>query len=290
MNHPSGGIYATACLSYTAPMSFLLDLLPLWGVFVLTTLVVSLSFELGFRVANFMQRKQLAAGHELTSAGAASVASSTLALVAFVLAFTFGVAAERFNERRVLVVQEANAISTTYMRLDFLPDDKARKEVQSLIRQYLKLRIQNANTRKDVERLVNTAISLQGQIWTRTTTEVKSHLDSDVGALLIDSMNEMFDLQSERLVAFRARLPSTVWDALFLMLLVGLTATGYQCGLSRSRELPVTAMLVVAFGITIMLIADLDRPMSGSLRVSRQPLIDLDTQLSQQTEPATQGK
>lgn len=266
-------------LIYTADMSFLFDHMPLWGVFLLTTGLVLLGFEIGFKIGDYIRKKDTSDDHA-KHGSIGTITQSTLALVAFMLAFTFGAASERFNDRRVLIVKEADAISTAYLRMDFLPDAAARTEVKSLLREYLAMRLEPVKNGREVDKLASEAEKLQDKIWSRTTGVVRVSLDSDIGALLIESLNEMFDLQSDRMVAFHARLPSTVWDCLSLMIFVGVAATGYQCGVTRSRVMPVTITLVIAFGVIVMLIADLDRPLQGTLRVSREPLIDLNRRLN----------
>ena len=93
----------------------------------------------------------------------------------------------------------------------------------------------------------------------------------------------MIDMHGTRLAAVRNRIPMPVWIFVFLTAAVGMMSIGYQAGLSGSRRSLATLAMVVAFSGVIMLIADLDRPQHGFLRVSQQPMIDL--QRSMQAEP-----
>ena len=87
-----------------------LDLLPIWGVFLATVAVVLLAVEGGFRLGQYRRRRS----EQEDRPPVGEMVAATLALLAFMLAFTFGLAASRFDVRRGLVIDEANAIGTTY--------------------------------------------------------------------------------------------------------------------------------------------------------------------------------
>ena len=110
------------------PYSEPLDVIPLWGVFLITVAVILLSIECGFRLGQFRRRSS-----ELEDKPpVGEMVGATLALLAFMLAFTFGLAASRFEVRRGLVIDEANAIGTTYLRQDcFLSRTVERSEDSS---------------------------------------------------------------------------------------------------------------------------------------------------------------
>jgi hypothetical protein len=112
------------------------ELIPILGMVLFTAMLVVVAVEVGFRLGTRFRGRHDA--HQ--SASVSEAVQTALALLAFVLALTFGVAAERFNDRRVLIIEEAAAIGTAYLRADLLPD-KDRDEVQSLLREYLHLRV-----------------------------------------------------------------------------------------------------------------------------------------------------
>jgi hypothetical protein len=251
--------------------------IPLWGVFLLTVVVVALGFEVGYRAGLFEKSKQK--GEEKAPVGA--MVGVMLSLSAFILAFTFGVAADRFNERRVLVIEEANAIGTTYLRCDFLPD-KNRDEMKRLLREYvgLRLRVSYEHNRTHDQNLVLQAAEqsekLQDLMWAQAVEVGKSKLDSDVIALFIDSLNQTIDLQSKRVTAaLYARLPGPVWLNLYLLMFFGMAGLGYEFGFAGQRKVAVTCIALLSFAIVMTMIADLDRPTEGFMQASKQPLIDL---------------
>ena len=112
------------------------DGLPLAALYIITAVVVLVSAEVGWRLGNY--RRQLP--HHEKDAPVGAIVGATLGLLAFLLAFTFGMAASRYDTRRQLVLQEANAIGTTYLRADMLPEPQ-RSEIRNLLREYAALRV-----------------------------------------------------------------------------------------------------------------------------------------------------
>jgi hypothetical protein len=113
-----------------------LDALPLWGVFIAILLVVLVSVECGYRLGKHRRNRHEA--EKETPVGA--MVGATLGLLAFILAFTFGLAAARFDTRRQVLLDEANAIGTTYLRACMLPD--RRDGIEPLLREYVDTRLE----------------------------------------------------------------------------------------------------------------------------------------------------
>ena len=96
-----------------------------------------------------------------------------------------------------------------------------------------------------------------------------------IGGLFVESLNEVIDLDETRITAGRNRIPDSIWLALYVVTVLSMAAIGYQFGLTGERSWPVTILLVMVFTAVILLIADLDRPQTGLIQVSQQPMIDL---------------
>src|ERR1044072_2223445 len=111
-----------------------LDALPLWGLFIVILLVVLLSVEGGYRLGKYRRSRS----EQEKEAPVGAMVGATLGLLAFILAFTFGLAAGRFDTRRQLVLDEANAIGTTYLRAGMLPD--RGEQIRNLLREYVAVR------------------------------------------------------------------------------------------------------------------------------------------------------
>jgi len=251
------------------PYSEPLDVIPLWGIILITVAVILLSIECGFRLGQFRRR-----GSELEDKPpVGEMVAATLALLAFMLAFTFGMAASRFEVRRGLVIDEANAIGTTYLRAGLLPEPY-REEVRKLLREYVSVRLEAIRPEK-LNQSISRSEELQSQLWSRAAAVGEKNPGIVVG-LFIGSLNEVINLHAKRLeLVVRNRIPSAIWVALYFVAVLGTAAMGYHAGLAGSgRSLAIVA-IVLAFSAVMTLIADLDRPQAGLLRVSQQTRIDL---------------
>lgn len=252
----------------------LLDPVPVVGVFLLFAVIALAAYEVGYRVGRWWQGRT----PEEKEGPTAMLVGSLLALIAFLLAVTMNMAVDRFDSRRALVVEEANAIGTVFLRAGYLPPP-ADERTRTLLREYAPLRIDTA----DRDRLAaNFARSgeIQGELWAIVEPLARSSPDSHVLALYISALNDMIDLGETRLTAIvYARVPETVIWLLILGAALALGMVGFHAGLHRRRSLISAVVLVVVLGAVITLVVDLDRPRQGFLQVTQQPLIDLEQQI-----------
>lgn len=260
-----------------------LDALPLWVIILSVALLLSLAIEGGYRLGVWRHNRARNEKGEPVGAMVASV----LGLLALVLGFTFSLAASRFDARRIGVLKEANAIGTTYLRAQMLPETH-RGEVSKLLREYVDVRISGA-TPDEVDAALLKSQAIQTQLWTHATAVAEQSPDSLPVSLFVQSLNEVIDLHSERvLIGIRSRIPLVIWTLLLLLALLGVMSVGYQAALTETRRSPIMLALVLAFTIVMALIADLDRGHAGLLRVSQQSLIDL--QASLETPSSSPGE
>jgi hypothetical protein len=247
-----------------------LDRLPLWGSFVSIIAIVLVSIELGYRFGR--RRRRTSVAEKETPVG--EIIAATLGLLAFILAFTFGLAASRFDARRQIVVEEANAIGTTYLRAGLLPDGHG-SIVRKLLNEYVDERLEAVRT-GDVERVLHRSDELHRALWKEAEAVGKSHSSSIVVGLFIESLNETIDIHAKRiLIGLQSRLPGVLWTTLYLVTMLTMAGVGYHEGLSKSNRSPAIIVLVLAFAATITLVADLDRPQDGMLTVNQQAMTDL---------------
>jgi hypothetical protein len=254
-----------------------LDSLPLWAVFGITVVLIFLAVETGFRVGRWRRRR--AEPEKETPVG--TVVAASLGLLAFLLAFTFGMAASRFDARQTLVIDEANALGTTYLRAALLPEPH-RTEIRKLLRDYVDLRLE-AVQRGMVGPALARSKKLQGRLWAQAVI-VGEKNPTPVTALFIQSLNQVIDLHAEWVeIGMRHRVPLTIWGALYFMAILAMAEVGYHAGLSSTTRTPATLALVVMFSGVLWLIADLDRPQEGLLRACQQAMIDLQKSLTTAT-------
>jgi len=198
---------------------------------------------------------------------------ATLGLLAFIFAFTFGLAPSRFDNRRQLLLDEANALGTTYLRAGMLPE--WGEEVRRLLRDYIGHRL-DAVRSGDVTEGIRRSENIQQQVWMEAETVGQENPNSIVVGLFVQSLNQMIDLHASRMQAgLRSRIPGAIWLGLFAVASLSLATMGYHAGLSGTRRSLAILAVAVTFSVVIELIADLDRPQQGVLRVSQRALLDL---------------
>jgi len=247
----------------------LLDPLPILVVVAVFALITMGCYEAGFRIGRWWQDRM--PGEQEGPTG--MLVGSILALLAFLLAVTMGMAADRFDARRAVVLDEANAIGTTYLRAGYLPEP-ASSQIRQLLREYVPLRLtitKAGHTDADTAR----SVAIQKALWTSAENVARTTDQGDLVSLFIESLNDVIDLHETRITKRDGRVPETI-----VLLLIGGSAlslgmTGYSAGLTRRRSLLSAVVLIVALGAVIAIVVDLDRPREGFIQVSQQPLIDL---------------
>ena len=250
--------------------SELLDAVPLWCFLPLAMAFGLIALECGYRFGNWRHLHAI----EEKDAPVAAMTASILGLLAFMLAFTFSLAFSRFDDRREAVVEEANAIGTTWLRAQLLPEPY-RSEVAELLRQYTQLRTQKFAP-DTIGELIAQSEQLQEKLWTQATVAADHNPQSIMTSLFLQSLNETIDLHTKRtFVALYSRIPLMIGLTLCSLTLLGLGSVGYQSGLSATRRSPEMPILTLAVSGVLYLIVDLDRGHEGLLYVSQQPMVTL---------------
>lgn len=247
--------------------------LPIWAFFVVTLLVVLLAVEGGYRWARHKQQR----AEREKEAPVGAMVGATLGLLAFLLAFTFGMAADHFQARKVALVEEVNAIRTTYLLTGVIPEPQ-RTAVRQVLRAYVDERLRWVGVEAGRGR---SAQALLDQLWAQAA--VVGAQDPGGVDVFLGAVTRVIELRQERLmVRERSRIPGPFWAVLFLVAVLALAAMGYHGGVAGTSRSPVMLAVAIAFSAVIMLIADLDRPGEGFINVSQQPMVELREAL---TEP-----
>ena len=199
--------------------------------------------------------------------GVRSIESAVLALLGLLLAFMFSGAADRFDARKHLIVEEVNAIGVAYLRLDLLPEGE-REAVQMLVRRYLDTRIETYRKRPNLDAAtaeMARAQALQQEIWTHTA-EAARQQPTPIAQVLMPALNSMFDIAATRLAARRFHPPFVVPAMLIGVAFLSAALVGYGLGV-RTTALPHLAMFAGTIALTICIILDLEYPRLGLIRV-----------------------
>lgn len=201
-----------------------------------------------------------------------ALVGSAIALLAFVIGFTFSIALNRYDERRNLVLAEANAIGTAWLRVQVVPEP-LRSEMQQTLVRYADARIAIFDAGENLDRLRELQQASQLQLdllWQQTLEAVKLVQPAPLGSLLMQTVNETIDLAEARRTTFLTRLPRVVLVLLLGFAVVSAGLSGFTRGGRRHFVIGSFVWLMLALAIT--LIIDLDRPLAGTVRLTPGPL------------------
>ena len=235
--------------------------------------------EVGFRSKNRMR----ADSEGIAKEDIALLLGAVLTLLSLMLGFTYAMSEDRYEARRQLVIDEANAIGTAYLRAQALPEPRS-SEIQELLRHYAELRVEIAGIKNDapekIREIDDRTKQLHGLMWSHAAVLAKERPDPVV-AVFLESLNEMIDIHSKRLAAFRDHVPFSIYPVLFIGSAIALWMVGFYFGMRGQRARILTVMLAVLVATVMWLILDLDQPTRGTIKASQQSLIDLQRDLSQ---------
>ena len=235
----------------------------------LTFVLIAGAAEFGARIGRRSHRVAHGAADTATLTGAA------LGLLALLLGFSFSLAVSRYEARRDLVLEEANAIGSTANFALMLPEAK-QKPILGLLREYTAVRIglgvpyDPAKLKRDVAR----SVELQNRLWQQAVAVTASAPQSLPAYRFVASLNEMNNIHERRLSALRYHIPGAVMFLLIAVAMVAIGFTGYHAGAQASHARVATFIMSLTVAVVIMLVIDLDRPARGVIREPVQALID----------------
>ena len=206
------------------------------------------------------------------------VQAATLTLLGLIIGFTFSMAVSRYDQRKNLEEEEANAIGTAFVRADLLPTTDAAK-VRALLLRYLDQRIVFYTTRDDEElRQTNAQIArLQAELWSAVQVPAVAQ-PTPLAALTLAGMNDVLNSQGYTQAAWWNRIPRSAWFLLFAIAMCSNVMVGYG-GTSQRDGKVLMLILPLVVAIAFLLVADIDSPRSGLIRLSPQNLESLSESL-----------
>jgi hypothetical protein len=208
-----------------------------------------------------------------------TILGTTASLFTFILAFTFGLAASRFDARRALLLDEVNAIGTAFLRTRLIAEPHGAA-VRALLQEYVDLRVDLNRHPEHYTEAIRRAEQLQGLMWSHAAALAEADLKNpDIVSLFVASLNEVFDMQTKRItVSVVYSMPTAMWMALFFLTILAMLEVGYLLGLSDRANWLLVVMLTLALALVVTLIADLDRSPTGGgglIKIELQPMTDL---------------
>src|SRR5215217_5434025 len=251
-------------------MGIIVTTLPPWALFLMVLLFGLLAVKAGAWVKGIKERKY----KDDKSATVGSLLGALLGLLAFMLGLTFSITASRFSERKHLVVDQAKAIGTCFLRTDLLPD-KQKLETQRLFKEYIDLLI-GTTSLPSIEN-VSKLEFLQMQIWNQAASLKQESMDPQLRSLYISSVNDVVDIFGERkTVVFIFKIPGPIWAVLLLLFIFSMFVAGLEINSFTLRKNLNVPIMTAGFALIVVLISAMDASTKpGHFSVSQQPLADV---------------
>jgi hypothetical protein len=247
----------------------LFESLPVAGVYVLVTLLILGSCEVGYHLGHHARSRQ----DKVASESLGPMVGGLLGMLAFVLAFTFSMAATQNDKRKQGVLDEANAIGTAYLRTELLPAEEGavlRQQLSEYVNERLRA-VDQSNLASALAR----SVELHAQMWAQVAAAARKDANTNT-ALMAEALNQVIDMHENRVsAALYNRIPGSVWIALFAICGLAMLTLGTQIGLSGKRRLVAVLPLSLAFAVLVTLVVDIDRPQSGLIKVGQSSMLDL---------------
>ena len=227
---------------------------------------VLVCFHLGWRIG----RKHLKIAGEDAQSGLAVLEGAIFGLMGLLIAFTFTGAATRFHERRDIITQQVNAISTAWLRLDLL-GDVDREKIRENFRRYVDMQMEIAHHSSDQDALADRMAKLriiQQKIWETLMHAVKSDKSLPLAQVLLPPINETFDLSTSRVMATRQHPPPAVYLMLGLLVLMSGLIAGFGMAKTKKQSSLHLFGFAAIMAISIYLILDIEHPRLGLVRIN----------------------
>lgn len=251
---------------------------PTWVIVVGLLLLSLAANELGFRYGRRLQGQE----SELSKTVSNTLKGSVFALVALLLAFSFSATSNRYDMRQRLVLDQANAIGTAYLRAGLL-GDLARDEVRGTLQRYVEVRLEHFRSGYQTVR----SSELQGEIeglmhtlWSEVERENATNPEAIRTSLIVPAVNEVIDLSSSRLWANRNHLPDPVLALLLGSVIISSLLLGHSSGQAARRHPGLWLASNAVLALVLYVVLDFDRPRRGMILIDQTPLIELKASLN----------
>jgi len=242
--------------------------------------VFCVALEIGYRVGLRHQPRD----DEPAKSHANSLHNAVLGLLALLLGFTFAMAVSRYETRKTLMVDQANAIGTVAVRAKLLPPEQSARASQ-LIAEYVQTRLDyNASTSGSatLDTAEARAGAIETELWALGNAAIKADAHSQPASIYLQALNDVFDIREKRRFALTDQVPTAVVFLLYAVAVTSLSLVSYGCGLCGHRRLNANLTFAFLIAVVFIIILDIDRPRQGFVRVSQESLI----RLQQSLQPA----
>jgi len=214
--------------------------------------------------------RRIAADPEGAKSGTGAVDGAVFALLGLLIAFTFSGATSRFDDRRNLIIEETNDVSTAYLRLDLLPAS-SQPPLRELFRQYLDARLETYQKLPDIESArasYDRSMELQEDIWQQAVAAARMpEAPLAANTLLLPALNQMFDITTTRTAKMQMHPPLVIFAMLFGMVLISALLAGFGMAHGKSRSWVHIIGFTLTMALAVNVIINIEFPRKGLIRV-----------------------
>lgn len=254
-----------------------MDILQNLAMYLIPFLCVLIPILLGQQYGIYLKAKSI----KVSDSPVGSVVGASLGLLAFMLAFTFQIVDNRYNERKSLLLNEVTTIRTTYLRAGLIPEPY-KSNSRKLLVEYTDLRaaVVDDVSPQRIEHLVSKSQIILDTLWQYSEALAVQDRSSEAYSLYIGSVNDLIELYNQRITfTFEYRIPFAILFILGVISLFSMFLLGYQFGVTGKKNNIVVVLISVIFASLMWLILALDRPETGLVRLNQKPIITLHKQL-----------
>ena len=251
-------------------MHELFESVSLGGVLLGSMAIALAASELGFILGKRRARKPDFKGEAQVS----SLTGAHLGLFAFLLAFSFSLAAGQAEKRKSLVLEESIAIEDAYLMAGLLTSNQG-EDIQVILRDYTRLRVTALNI-GNIQSFNERSEAILKQLWGEVRLLFSDGDFDKMDSLVVASASSLIGLNERRIAAgTRTRVPPVLWMSLYTLLTLSMLGMGYFSGIKGERSPVANTALSVSFSFVILLIADLDRPLEGLAKPDQSLMTEL---------------
>jgi hypothetical protein len=239
-------------------------------------MVVLIPIIIGQRYGIWRTKKS----ENLQNASVGSVVAAAFGLLAFMLAFTFQIAAGRYEARKELLLEEVTNIRTTWLRAGVIPEP-FRTDTRKLLVEYVDLRVDVDSHPENLSSAMSRSEQILDRLWESVEILAERDRSSEMYSLFSSSVNDLVENYNQRItMTLEYRIPPAILGILFIITFLSMLALGYQFGISGKGSFRINLLLAIVFALVMFLILALDRPETGLAKLNQKPMLTLQQQLN----------
>jgi hypothetical protein len=253
------------------------QILDLAWLFFVPLIIALVPLYIGERIGNTQAKHH----KEMDQIPMETVVTASFGLLAFMLAFTFQIAVNRWEARKLLLYTEVQEIRTTYLRAGLIPEPYNSNTKKNLA-EYVNIRVGLANDLSKLDSAIVQSKIILDTLWNYTEALARQDRSSEVYSLYTTSVNQIVDAFYQRLtISLVYRIPTTIINVLTIVVFLSMLLLGYHFGVAGKGHNGIKIILAVLFSVVMFLILALDRPETGILKLDQTPLLTLQKQLNE---------